>query len=151
METIERRPIHRNRFNYTKAIMLSLALVIISGSAGFFLSPPGQRYLANQTAETPQTNVTRVMVRHDEALNHIFSPAVIEIEQGTTVTWEFVDIDEEGVPVLHNVVFDVVFDNVASPVIAEGEYSLTFNEVGTYDYVCTLHPFMDGRVIVVDG
>jgi plastocyanin len=27
-------------------------------------------------------------------------------------------------------------------------YTLTFDESGTYDYFCTLHPWMEGKVIV---
>lgn len=68
-----------------------------------------------------------------------FVPPVIEVATGTTVTWAFTDGD-----VAHN----VVGDGFQSDVQSSGTFTHTFQDAGTYDYRCTLHPGMDGRVIV---
>ena len=40
----------------------------------------------------------------------------------------------------------------ASPLLRSGEaFSVTFEQVGAYDYFCSLHPTMRGTVIVTEG
>lgn len=125
--------------------LLVSVLILLITAAGFYFSPIGQRYAADQLSQAAVSGVDRVVIEADSRLNHVYSPAVIQIEPGTTVTWAFSEVDEDGQPVPHN----VVFDHVASPVQGTGEFSVTFDEPGTYTYVCTLHRFMEGRVDVV--
>lgn len=70
----------------------------------------------------------------------------VTIEPGQTVTW----INTEAMP--HNVAFNagvVGDDKMDAPMMKKDQsYSITFNEAGTYDYHCTPHPFMKGKVIV---
>ena len=70
----------------------------------------------------------------------------VTIKPGQTVTW----INAEAMP--HNVAFNagvVGDDKMAAPMMKKDQsYSITFNESGTYDYHCTPHPFMKGKVIV---
>ena len=70
-----------------------------------------------------------------------FTPARIEIEAGTTVTWKNND------PLAHSVTAaDRSFD---SGLIQPGAtWSYTFSKAGTYDFSCTPHPFMKGVVVV---
>lgn len=126
------------------SLSILLILLLISGVV-LYTSPIGQRYWANQTAALPVHGVQRVQLLSDTQLNHVFAPAVVELPAGTTLTWEFADVDEAGQPVAHN----IVFADSASPVQAVGQYQRTFDTPGTFDYVCTLHPFMAGRVQVV--
>lgn len=82
-----------------------------------------------------------------------FSPNVITVGVGTTVTWVNNDtlfhtvtsgistgeLGKAGTP-------DGKFD---SGEIQAGEtYQRTFDEAGTFDYFCTPHPWMIGQVIV---
>lgn len=72
-----------------------------------------------------------------------FSPAVITVPAGGTVTWTNRDTPP------HDVTFA---DGERSQRLDTGSsYSRTFSSVGTFDYVCTIHPNMSGRVIVTDG
>jgi len=71
-----------------------------------------------------------------------FAPNHIKVPVGTTVTWT-----ETGVfphtATDNNGAFD-------SKTLQRGEkYSFKFDKVGTYDYVCVIHPFMIGQVEVV--
>jgi plastocyanin len=43
---------------------------------------------------------------------------------------------------------NVVFSDAASPEQATGTFRPTFDQPGTYTYVCTVHAFMEGVVIV---
>lgn len=71
-------------------------------------------------------------------LDNRFVPETIEILPGETVTWDF-----QGAT-LHN----VVGDGFKSENKRDGTFEHTFNSAGTYDYVCTLHPGMNGTVEV---
>ena len=69
-----------------------------------------------------------------------FSPPIIEVPAGTTVTWSFQD---GGVP--HDVKADGW--NSGKPQ-KSGTFAHTFTTPGTVDYVCSVHPNMTGRVVV---
>jgi plastocyanin len=69
-----------------------------------------------------------------------FDPKTIEIEAGQTVTWTNDD----------NFTHTVEVEGQEDHEVDRGEsVEITFDEPGTYDYVCTLHSQdMDGTVIV---
>jgi plastocyanin len=69
-----------------------------------------------------------------------FDPKTIEIETGQTVTWTNED----------NFTHTVEVEGQDDHKVGQGDsVSITFDEPGTYDYVCTLHSQdMDGTVIV---
>jgi amicyanin len=70
-----------------------------------------------------------------------FAPGTIRVRAGATVTWT----NRDSVP--HNVTF---MNGGASGTLGQGQsYSHTFTQPGTYDYHCTFHPGMIGRVVVV--
>lgn len=71
-----------------------------------------------------------------------FRPDEVTIAVGETVTWRW----DDG-----NVVHDVVFDDFRSKLQSEGEYRHTFDEAGTFEYVCSVHPQMKGTVVVDDA
>ena len=69
-----------------------------------------------------------------------FDPRTIEIDAGDTVTWTNDD------NFTHTVQVDGQEDHEVEPGESVG---ITFDDPGTYDYVCTLHRRdMDGTVIV---
>ena len=72
--------------------------------------------------------------------SYSFDPKVIEIEAGDTVTWTNED----------NFTHTVQVEGQEDHKVERGEsLEITFDERGTYDYVCTLHrQDMDGTVIV---
>ncbi|HVM15820.1 MAG TPA: plastocyanin/azurin family copper-binding protein [Egibacteraceae bacterium] len=85
----------------------------------------------------PVLGVDRIDM-HDRA----FDPPVVQVPAGTTVTWAFTDGGTR-----HN----VVGDGFESEVASDGTFTHTFARPGTYDYTCTLHSGMDGRVIATDA
>ena len=134
-----RRPIRR-RGLVVSAALLTVLLVSLAVAA---TTPPVRRLLADPAGGQPVVGVDAVTIRPDPALNHAFDPPVIQVRQGTTVTWTFADTDEDG-PVDH----DVVGEGWGSSVQSTGTFAHTFDRPGTYDYVCTLHSFMSGSVRV---
>lgn len=76
-----------------------------------------------------------------------YNPGTVSIEAGTTVSWMNIDKDPhtvtDGTP---NSKWGKIFD---SGLMRQGkEYRYTFDEPGTYQYLCALHPWMYGKVIV---
>ena len=78
--------------------------------------------------------------------DNCYIPSQIVIKKGKQVTW----INKDSA--FHSVTsgfYDVPSDLFDSGYLDPSEfYTLTFDEVGTYDYFCTLHPWMKGQVIV---
>ena len=74
------------------------------------------------------------------AKSYKFEPKAIVVDAGDTVTWTNDD----------NFTHTVQVDGQADHEVGRGEsVSITFDEPGTYHYVCTLHERdMDGEVVV---
>jgi len=76
-----------------------------------------------------------------EITKHKFSRPTLTVPAGTTVTW--LNRDED----LHTVVSTTLAFKSAGLETDEA-YSYTFAKPGVYEYFCTLHPLMTGKVIV---
>nr|WP_297625026.1 cupredoxin family copper-binding protein [Nocardia sp.] len=73
--------------------------------------------------------------------NFAFTPATLTVPVGTTVTWT--NRDEEP----HNI--SPAAGGFKSPNMGTGAtYTFTFTKAGTFAYVCSIHPFMHGTVVV---
>lgn len=73
--------------------------------------------------------------------NFSFSPAVLYVSTGTTVTWT----NRDDIP--HTVV-DSAHTFKSKALDTDDSFSHTFNEPGTYEYFCGLHPKMVGKIVV---
>jgi plastocyanin len=73
--------------------------------------------------------------------NFSYSPSTLVVVPGTTVTWTNDDDD------VHTVVEkDRKFRSAALD--TDDRFSQTFTGPGEYDYFCSLHPRMTGKIIV---
>ncbi len=81
-----------------------------------------------------------------EENDRCYIPSIIVIDSGKQVTW----VNEDSA--FHSVTSG--FYGAPTDLFDSGHldpfesYSLDFDEIGTYDYFCTLHPWMKGQVIV---
>ena len=72
----------------------------------------------------------------------LFVPAVIKVKSGTTVTWTNEDTEPHTVSVSGPGGF-------TSPVLTRGaRFSHSFTAPATVAYICSIHPYMKGGVIV---
>ncbi len=79
---------------------------------------------------------TRVTIQ-----NFAFTPAAIVVPVGSTVTWTNQDLEEHTVTAHDN--------TFASDVVGNGRsFSYTFTRPGTYNYFCSIHTNMVGKVVV---
>lgn len=74
--------------------------------------------------------------------NFVFQPRVLRIRQGTTVTWA----NHDDMP--HSIVLTSLKVH-SPPMDTDGEFAFRFVNAGVYDYVCGLHPFMKGQIVVM--
>jgi amicyanin len=73
--------------------------------------------------------------------NFTFTPQEITITRGTTLTW----VNEDDIP--HAIAeSNKAFRSKAMD--TDQKFSFTFTAPGIYDYFCSLHPHMQGKVIV---
>lgn len=73
--------------------------------------------------------------------NFTFSPTPLSVSVGTTVTWT----NRDDIP--HSIVCPAL--NVHSHALdTDDSFSFRFQTAGTYDYMCGLHPHMQGQIIV---
>ena len=72
-----------------------------------------------------------------------FAPGTVTVKAGTTVTWTNNDQDP------HTVTSTGTGGPLKSATMQNGEkYTYTFTTAGTFEYLCTIHPFMTGTVVV---
>lgn len=104
----------------------------------------------DSTAIFAQTTTTISMVPGSSAPkpdNKYYDPSPANVAVGTTVTWMNNDAT------LHTAVSGTPDSGPSgefdSSYLAKGKtFSHKFDTAGTFDYYCTLHPFMVGQVVV---
>jgi plastocyanin len=116
------------RYN-AQSILRGLRLVLFTVLA----SAPCLAEEANNAGAGPAATVS---------MDHnTFIPSEISVVPGTTVTW----VNKETMP--HTVVD--TNKGFRSKILAEdASFSFTFATAGEYDYLCSIHPNMKGKVIV---
>lgn len=85
-------------------------------------------------------NVTRVQseIIDIEIRNYRYIPESPTVKVGQTVRWTNYD----------SVPHDVVGSGIESEYLEKGDtFIYTFEKAGTYEYICTIHPWMNGKVI----
>lgn len=112
-------------------LAVSAMLVLVLGLSA---AAAGGRSLAGSSED--QKDAQRVTID-----NFSFTPATLTVPAGTKVTW----INRDDVP--HNVIS--VDKKFASPVLdTDEEFSYSFTNPGTYEYYCSIHPKMTGKIVV---
>ncbi len=97
-----------------------------------------------QATETPAPTPT-VQVTPGAAVqikNFAYNPLTLAITNGTTVTW----INSDGVAHTVTSVTGAFDSGSISP---GGTFSYTFNQTGTFEYECTIHPTIPHGTVTV--
>ena len=110
---------------------LACALALGVGAIALPASPSTAASVGAPTPTGPSVSID----------NFTFGPAALTVKVGATVTWT----NRDDVP--HTVT--ATDRSFKSPVLdTDGVFSFTFAKPGEYDYFCSLHPHMVGKVIV---
>jgi len=132
-------------------ILLAITIILVGVCGCTQTAPPVQppATVTTPLQTTQQLTVTTIPVPKTTSSvsantilikNFAFDPASITVKVGSTVRW----VNQDSVP--HRIVFA---DGADSTVLAGMQsWSRKFDQAGTYDYACTIHPDMLGTVIV---
>jgi 3',5'-cyclic-AMP phosphodiesterase len=77
-----------------------------------------------------------------EIANFTFAPKLLTVGRGTSVTW----INNDDVP--HTIASANGAFPASRALDTGNRYSFRFDAAGAYDYFCSIHPVMTGRVVV---
>ncbi len=102
--------------------------------AAMLLGPVTGAMLAYGTVAAQDTNVISID-------NFTFAPGEITVAVGTTVKW----VNHDDIP--HTVV-EKKLGFRSKALDTDDVYSFTFASAGSFDYFCSLHPHMVGKVVV---
>ena len=117
---IKRKQEEKHKTLFISLMMVMLAVIV----AGCGSNTQGQATLGKNT-----------VIIEDAA----FQPDELTINKGEAITW----INQDSMD--HTVTGESFDSGILDK---DAEYRFTFSEAGTFDYTCTLHPYMTGRVIV---
>lgn len=99
---------------------------------------------AAEDAGSESTETTEILISQDSGVRssgNTFTPETVLARTGDTITWT----NNDSIP--HTV--DSTDGTFSSGYIMKGQsFKYTFTEAGTYEYYCTLHPWMGGTVQV---
>jgi plastocyanin len=102
--------------------------------------------LANRYTARPSATGERVTI---QIKNDGFSPSVMTVTSGTTVTWVNLDDDSHGVASTPFPRYDDLPGLNSHQNIGTGDsYSYTFTKSGTYGFLDSAHPALSGKIIV---
>jgi plastocyanin len=124
-------------------LFLALTLILSACSGTSTTSTPTPATTSTPTPiATPTPTATPITGQASVNISGFaFVPSTLTVSVGTTVTWT--NNDSVSHTVTSN---DDLFD---SGNLAKGAtFSHTFEQKGTFNYQCTIHPFMTGEIIV---
>lgn len=96
----------------------------------------------SQYGGTANTQTNNQQPNSIDISNFAFTPGELKLKVGDTVTWT--NKDSVG----HTVTSDSGTELDSSLLSQSDTYQHTFNQAGTFDYHCTTHPYMKGKIIV---
>ena len=110
-------------------LLPAVALGLLS-LAGLTQAPAGETAV-KAAASTATVNIE----------NFKFAPATLAVTAGTTVTWKNEDDSPHRIAARNNSFSSGALDS-------DDSFSHTFATVGEYAYICSLHPYMVGKIVV---
>ena len=143
------------KINISFVVIATFAMTIflmVSCQSGSAATTVTAGTTASETTSASATTTTQAITQGNAASvvmqNTTFVPSSITVSVGTTVTWTNQD------SFAHTVESGVRGASDAGSLFKSGDlnqggtFSLTFTTAGTYPYFCSVHPGMDGTVIV---
>lgn len=130
-------------------VLFILVIAIICGVVYFSLQPKKDQNTGSNNPNTSANESTNQPTNNEASVgaetynvsieNFSFKPAELNIKKGDTVIW----INQDSMP--HKISGNGFQSDTLSK---EQSFSFVFNNAGTFDYICSIHPSMKGKIIV---
>lgn len=94
--------------------------------------PTNQQPTTQQQTNKAETNAVTIK-------DFAFNPGTLTVKQGTKVTWTNQD----------SMAHKIKSDTFNSQDLNQGDkFEFTFDKKGSFDYICSIHPSMSGKIVV---
>lgn len=111
-----------------------LIFVVILGFVGYSMLNKQNVQNAVVPSEKTTTKTNTVLIQ-----NFAFNPETLTVKKGDEVTWTNND----------STIHQIKSDTFNSQELSNGQsFSFTFNDTGTFNYSCLIHPSMQGKIVV---
>lgn len=116
-------------------IGIILAILVIGGFYYFMQNPYQQPATGGTTTQAP----IKVEANTITIQNFSFNPGTLTVKQGTKVTWSNQD----------SAIHRIKSDTFNSQDLSQGDkFEFTFKDKGSFDYICGIHPSMQGKIVI---
>ena len=147
LDTAPKKPTNYTLIIVPVLIVIAIGACIGLASAGIYQLATGSPIFSLASSTTGGNSVSVSMpdgVGTSQGLNYV--PASVTVAKGGSVVWKNND------PVPHTVTSTSVPSGASSfdsgNMNPNATYTATFTVIGTYNYVCSYHPWMHGTVVV---
>lgn len=120
-------------------IIIGLVVTAIVIAGWFFFTQ--KQYQPSQQSQQQSTSQSKMTAGADTVTikNFSFTPDVLTVKQGAMVTW----INQDSAP------HALQSDTFQSSTLNQGDiFEFAFNDKGNFDYHCSIHPSMTGKIVV---
>ena len=111
--------------------------LLLGAIASMALAGPGLRLETSAHAAEAAPAVIKID-------NFTFAPATLTVPVGTTVTW----VNEDDIP---HAIAEKNRSFKSKTLDTDDKFTYTFATPGSFDYFCSIHPHMVGRIVVQPG
>lgn len=118
-------------------VILVIVIIVVVGLI-YFLQQP--KIVSDNVNQPNDSGTGANLGNHSITIqNFSFNPAELTIKTGDTVVWTNQD----------SMAHRISGGSFQSDNLSKGQsFSFTFSTAGTFDYICSIHPSMGGKIIV---
>lgn len=132
MKHAAKRRVQRVAWDLVLGVVAAALVTTVCADAVNAAPPSSSSASMAQAAAVPEVSIS----------NFTFQPALLVVKVGTKVTWT----NRDSTP--HTVTSSDKRFVSSSGLDTNDQYSYVFDRPGTYEYFCSLHPMMVGKVVV---
>lgn len=119
-----------------KIVLGVIVAVIAIGGLFYFMQNQYQQQPVQPSGQQPSTTTEGTTITIQ---NFSFNPGTLTVKQGTKVTW----INQDSVT------HTIKSGTFNSQDLGKGNtFEFTFNDKGSFNYTCGIHPTMKGKIVV---
>ncbi len=121
-------------------IVFTASILFMGISCGNGGAPAVEEEVIEEVIEDIDETEVKSGTDHEVIIeNFDFDSSDLTIKVGDTVTWT----NNDGAA------HTVKMDTLGSDNLSKGDtFSFTFSDAGTFEYICGIHPYMNGKIIV---